>query len=98
MINKRRSRNDKGELVLKKHFEHPKIDVKLVKQVFDEEVVPWCKENGLKRLIMDNESKFHTKMLVTRRDRPIETTRKIVDRQPKIMRAIIETNGGRTPY
>ena len=55
----------KGELVLKKHFEHPKIDAKLVKQVFDEEVVPWCKENGLKLLIMDNESRFHTRMLVT---------------------------------
>ena len=37
----------------------------MVKQVFDEEVVPWCKENELKLLIMDNESKFHTKMLVT---------------------------------
>ena len=30
--------------------------------------------------------------------RPIEATRKIIDRQPKIMRAIIETDGGRTPY
>ena len=37
----------------------------MVKQVFDEEVVPRCKENGLKLLILDNESKFHTKMLVT---------------------------------
>ena len=169
--NKRRSRNSKGELVLKKHFEHPTIDAKMVKQVFDEEVVPWCKENGLKLLILDNESKFHTKMLVThmqshgiqiypgsgkkpwdrsengypprshdcmpnetefaetfqdaqedleRREknrnkrrtmmmwknaldnewetRPIEATRKIIDRQPKIMRAIIEADGGRTPY
>ena len=63
--NKRRSRNSKGDLVLKKHFEHPSIDAKMVKQVFEEEVVPWCKENGLKLLILDNESKFHTKMLVT---------------------------------
>ena len=30
---KRRSRNSKGELVFKKHFEHPSIDVKMVKQV-----------------------------------------------------------------
>ena len=65
MKNKRRSRNAKGELVLKKHFEHPSIDGKMVKKVFEEEVVPWCKENGLKLLILDNESKFHTKMLVT---------------------------------
>ena len=147
------------------------LDEKMVKQVFDEEVVPWCKEHGLKLLILDNESKFHTKMLVThmeshgiqiypgsgkkpwdrsengypprshdcmpnetefaetfqdaqedleRREknrnkrrtmmmwknaldnewetRPIEATRRIIDRQPKIMRAIIETDGGRTPY
>ena len=30
--------------------------------------------------------------------RPIEATRKILDRQPKIMRAIIEADGGRSPY
>ena len=30
--------------------------------------------------------------------RSIEATRKIIDRQPKIMRAIIEADGGRTPY
>ena len=30
--------------------------------------------------------------------RPIEATRKIIDRQPKIMRAIIDADGGRTPY
>ena len=59
--NKRRSRNSKGELVLKKHFEHPSIDAQMVKEVFDEEFVLWCKSNGLKLLIMDNESKFHTK-------------------------------------
>ena len=29
---------------------------------------------------------------------PIEATRKIIDRQPKIMRAIIEADGVRTPY
>ena len=32
------------------------------------------------------------------RTRPIKATRKIIDRQPKIMRAIIEADGGRTPY
>ena len=32
------------------------------------------------------------------RNRLIETTRKIIDRQPKIMRAIIEANGGRMQY
>ena len=34
----------------------------------------------------------------TWRTRPIEATRKIIDRQPKVMRAIIEAEGGRTPY
>ena len=34
-------------------------------ETFDKEVVPWCKSNGLKLLVMDNQSKFHTKMLVT---------------------------------
>ena len=32
------------------------------------------------------------------RKRPIEATRKIIHRQPKIMRAIIKDDGGRTPY
>ena len=31
-------------------------------------------------------------------NRPIEATRKIIDRQPKIMHVIIEADGGRTPY
>ena len=30
--------------------------------------------------------------------RPIEATRKIIDRQPEIMRAIIEADGRRTSY
>ena len=34
----------------------------------------------------------------TWRTRHIEATRKIIDRQPKVMRAIIEAEGGRTPY
>ena len=32
------------------------------------------------------------------RTRPIEATRKIINRQPKIMWAIIEAEGDRTPY
>ena len=32
------------------------------------------------------------------RNRRIEATQKIIDRQPKIMRAIIEADGTRTPY
>ena len=32
------------------------------------------------------------------RNRPIEATRKIIDRLPKIMRAIIEADGARTLY
>ena len=38
--NKRRSRNRKGELVLKMHFEHPSIDAPLVKKTFAEKVLP----------------------------------------------------------
>ena len=30
--------------------------------------------------------------------RPISEVRKLIDRQPKIMQAIIEAEGGRTPY
>ena len=33
----------------------------------------------------------------TWRTQPIAATRKIIDRQPKVMRAIIEEEGGRTP-
>ena len=62
--NKRRSRNRKGELVLKTHFEHPSIDALMVKKTFETKVVPWCKKNGVKLVILDNDSKFHSKMLV----------------------------------
>ena len=34
-------------------------------KVFVEEVVPWCKENALLLLILDNDTKFHSKILVT---------------------------------
>ena len=64
VLNQRRSRNSKGQLVLKKHFEHPKINGKLVKGVFEDELVSWCHEKGIKLIILDNESKFHTKLLV----------------------------------
>ena len=31
-------------------------------------------------------------------NRSIEEVRKLIDRQPKVMAAIIEAKGGRTPY
>ena len=30
--------------------------------------------------------------------RPIEEVQKLIDRQPMVMRAIIEADGGQTPY
>ena len=61
MRNKRPSRNA-DVLVAKKHFEHPKIVGKLVLQAFGDEVVPHCKQHGIKMIIVDNESKFHSKI------------------------------------
>ena len=31
-------------------------------------------------------------------NRPIQEVRKLIDRQPKVMQAIIDAKGGRTPY
>lgn len=62
--NKRRSRNKNGDLVTKHHYEHHIIDAKLVVKTFEEEVLPWAQAMGIKMLICDNDSKFHTKMLV----------------------------------
>ena len=64
VLKKRRSRNKNGELVLKKHFEHPSIDGKMVFEEFGDRILDWCKDECISRLIMDNESKFHTQMLV----------------------------------
>ena len=64
VLNKRRSRNKNNELVLKKHFEHSSIDGKMVLEVFGDKILDWCKGEGILLLIMDNESKFHTQMLV----------------------------------
>ena len=64
VLNKRRSRNKNNELVLKKHFEHPSIDGKMVLEDFGDKILDWCKDEGILLLIMYNESKFHTQMLV----------------------------------
>ena len=61
--NKHRSRNSKGELVLKRHFEHPSIDDAMVNKVFEKEVLPWAKSNGLKLRITNNDSEVHSKGL-----------------------------------
>ena len=62
--NKRCTRNEKGHLVRKSHYEHEHVDADLVRQTWVEEAIPWMKENGVKLAIVDNDSKFHTKMLV----------------------------------
>ena len=63
--NKRRSRNAKGELIYKRHFEHENIDCLIMLQVFKDKILPWCKKNGLELLIMDNDPKLNCKMVVT---------------------------------
>ena len=49
--------------MLKYHFEHPSIDGKFVKKYFEKRILPWCKKNKLKLLIVDNDPKFHGKMI-----------------------------------
>ena len=39
VLNKRRSRNKNGELIFKKHFEHPSIDGKMVLEVFGDKIL-----------------------------------------------------------
>ncbi len=34
-------------------------------QVFEDKILPWCKENGLELLIMDNDPKLHSKAVCT---------------------------------
>ena len=63
VLNRRRSRNKNDELVFKKHFEHPLIDEKMVLEVFGGKILNWSQDEGISLLIM-NESKFHTQMLV----------------------------------
>ena len=51
VTNKRRSRNSEGKLVLKKHYEHKKIDAQTVKKAFENDAIPWMKEQGIKLAI-----------------------------------------------
>ena len=181
--NKRRT-NKNGKLVRGRHFEHEKINAQIMRDVFEKKILPWCQENGLELLIMDNDPKLHCKSVVTfmaengvqiypgsgknpwvsppvhrdfqfiedreengypprshdcqpeetefaqdfelaqedleRREknakhkrtmhmwknalehvwntRPIEPTQKLIDRMPKVMKAIIETEGGKAKY
>ena len=62
--NKNRTKNAAGDRVRKYHFEHPKIDGKLVVKTFKEFVFPHCHIHGYKLIILDNDSKFHSKALV----------------------------------
>ena len=64
VLKKRRSRNKNGELVLKKHFEQPSIDEKMVFDEFGDRILDWCNDDGISRLIMHNTSEFHNQMLV----------------------------------
>ena len=63
--NKCRSRNKDGDLVVKRHFEHESIDGPVMLEVFKKKILPWCKKDSLKMLIMDNDPKLHSKLLVT---------------------------------
>ena len=63
--NKRTSRDEDGELVLKRHFVHESIDDLVMLEVLKNKILPWCNKNGLKMLIMDNDPKLHLKALVT---------------------------------
>ena len=49
----------------KYHYNHFTVDARAVVKVCEEELIPWCKTNGLKLLIVDNDTKFHTKQLCT---------------------------------
>ena len=48
----------------KYHFEHQLIDAKAVVKTFQDEVFPHCLKHGYKLIILDNDSKSHTKALV----------------------------------
>ena len=62
--NKRRT-NKGGKMVRGRHFEHEKVNNPIMREVFERKILPWCKENGLELLIMDNDPKLHSKSVVT---------------------------------
>ena len=62
--NKRRT-NKNDKMVLGRHFEHEKINAQIMRDIFEEKKLPWCKENGLELLIMDKDPKLHGKAVVT---------------------------------
>ena len=47
-----------------RHFEHEKVNNPIMREVFERKILPWCKENGLELLIMDNDPKLHSKSVV----------------------------------
>ena len=36
-----------------------------IREVFEQKILPWCKENGLELLIIDNDPNLHSKCVVT---------------------------------
>ena len=62
--NKNRTKNAAGDQVRKYHFEHPKIDGKLIVKTPKEVVFPHCHIHGYKLITLDKDSKFYSKALV----------------------------------
>ena len=62
--NKNRTKNSEGKSVRKYHYEHDTVNASLVVDQFKENVFPHCLTHGYKMIILDNDSKFHTKSLV----------------------------------
>ena len=52
-------------MIRRQHFEHEKVNNPIMREVFERKILPWCKENGLELLIMDNDPKLHSKSVVT---------------------------------
>ena len=52
-------------MVRGRHFEHEEVNNPIMREVFERKILPWCKENGLELLIMDNDPKLHSKSVVT---------------------------------
>ena len=51
-------------MVRGRHFEHEEVNNTIMREVFERKILPWCKENGLELLIMDNDPKLHSKSVV----------------------------------
>ena len=85
-------------MVLHKFYQHLGVKLRLVVHDEKQYTLTFAQVKNFITKNLKNMMMWKNALDLTWRMRVIEATRGFIDLQPKFMRAIIEAEGGRTPY